>query len=97
MIEKYCLLKNDDVLKASVENNEVMLALETLRKHNLLIEGARGSVDEFFVIMLKDINADKAISAYGISCGDKTPSLLELIKDKLSRAGRYSKFCKLPD
>lgn len=100
MKEKYLLIKKESIKKftaGSEESNKINDALNILNTYGVINHGDKGSSEEFFVIMLKDENADKAISAYGVSCGLKSPGLLEFVKDKLSRAGKYSKFVKVPN
>lgn len=72
-------------------------ALDTLEKLGIVEWGAPGSADEFFVIKLKDQYADAGLRSYSAAAGVDDPEYAQEVLDLARRAGRYSKYCKLPD
>ena len=72
--------------------------LRNLRTGEIVADCAPGDEHEFFVIMLKDVNATPALRAYAASAhhhGDaEWASEVLMLAD---RSGSYSPFCKVPD
>lgn len=52
---------------------------------------------EFFVLMLKDLHASKALIAYAESIGATDPQFAGEVLKLARRAGPASEFCKEPD
>lgn len=60
-------------------------------------EGMRGSIDEFFVIRLRDRNALPALEAYAASIKPTDPEFAEEVYILAARSGHFNPFCKDPD
>lgn len=76
----------------------IMAALKTLEDNGALEWGRTGERDEFFLIKLKDINAEAALLAYADHAhhnGDE--EFAREVVDLSQRAGPNSPFCKRPD
>lgn len=85
-------------LKRYMNVPEVKEALEVLKAADALEWGRTGEPDEFFLIKLKDINAEHALVAYADQAnhnGDKefAGEVYELAR----RSGRHNPHCKHPD
>lgn len=59
--------------------------------------GAVGSREEFWVIKLKDINADAGLYAYAGKAIERDPEYAAEVAALARRAGPNSPFCKVPD
>lgn len=82
----------------SDERREVRIALEALQLAGVLEWGCVGEPDEFFLIKLKDINAEHALIAYADEAshnGDK--EFAGEVYDMARRSGKNSPHCKVPD
>lgn len=76
---------------------EVAGALQVLANHGLINHGQPHSENEFFVIMLKDVNADTALTAYAMSAKDDDKEYSDDVMTLAKRSGINSKYCKNPD
>ena len=56
-----------------------------------------GQEHEYFVIMLKDVNASAALIAYAQAIHPTDPEFAREVMDLVSRAGPNSNFCQDPD
>lgn len=90
--------------KSDSIRQEVADAVALLERAGVLTFGGVGSPDEFFVLMLKDKYADKALAGYLnavlLDRDTKHPADQEYaddIDELWERAGRNSKHCKRPD
>ena len=72
-------------------------ALNLLENIGVLEWGNKYAPDEFFVIKLKDENADAALIAYAASAEKKDPEYAAGIISLIERAGKNNPFCKTPD
>lgn len=59
--------------------------------------GYPGSREEFFVIKLKDKNAEAALLAYADSCEADDPEFAADVRELARRAGPNHPLCKRPD
>lgn len=78
-------------------NGQGKYALFDLRKQAWVNDCGVGQEHEFFVIMLKDENADSALSAYAASAFKTDAEFAKEVAELAVRAGPYSPFCKAPD
>lgn len=72
-------------------------ALYDLRKQAWVNDCGVGQEHEFFVIMLKDVNASAALIAYAQAIRPADPEFAREVMDLVSRAGSNSDFCQDPD
>lgn len=56
-----------------------------------------GQEHEYFVIMLKDRNADAALYAYAMKASETDDEFAKEVMDLASRAGPSHPLCKIPD
>lgn len=85
-------------LKRYMNVPEVKEALEVLKAADALEWGCVGEPDEFFLIKLKDINAEHALVAYADQAnhnGDK--EFAGEVYEMARRSGRHNPHCKHPD
>lgn len=94
---KYALLKLRKIEGAyPSEENRVNDAVKTLERSGVLDWGDDDD-SEFFVIRLKDINAEEALLAYADSAEDHDKEFASEVRDLASRAGRNHPLCQEPD
>jgi hypothetical protein len=72
-------------------------AIETLKRLGVLSFGKPGEIDEFFVLMLKDVHASYALTAYADSVNYKDKEFASDIYDLAKRSGVDHPACKNPD
>lgn len=103
---KYGLIKNRrlaEIIEAKADSDwaishEVQLAVQTLEAAGVLDWGTKGTESEFFVIKLRDENAQGVLARYAgnaMTAGDG--ELAADVFDIAARSGLYSPFCKKPD
>lgn len=71
--------------------------LRNLRTGKVVEDCGPGEEHEFFVIMLKDENAAKALISYAESIGRKDPEFAREVLQLARRAGGSSEFMQEPD
>lgn len=77
---------------------EVDAALKTLEAAGALKLGRVGAPDEFFVMMLKDVNSPPALTSYAESAmANGAREYAAQVLRLRDRAARKSPYCKLPD
>lgn len=76
---------------------EVAQALKTLEDVGALEWGCTGDPDEFFLIKLKDENADEALAAYAAKAGRKDQEYGAAVLELAKRSGANNPHCKKPD
>lgn len=67
------------------------------RKKEIVYDCKPNQEHEFFVIMLKDRHARKALVAYANSIKDTDPDFAYDVMQLANRSGIHSKWCKEPD
>lgn len=72
-------------------------ALRVLEEVGALEWGAAGAEDEFFLIKLKDIHSQPALTAYARSIEQRDPEFAIEVLELACRAGPSNRFCKEPD
>lgn len=72
-------------------------ALINLRTGQPVNDCGPGQEHEFFVIMLKDVNAGVALEAYADAAQVLDPEWAEEVRRLSDRAGLLSRFCRRPD
>jgi len=80
-----------------VSSMEVFDAVRVLDQAGLLEWGVAGSVDEFFLIKLRDIHSQPALLAYASSASTVDVVYGREIQELASRSGHRSPYAKLPD
>ena len=76
---------------------EIEAALTTLESAGIIDWGTQGAESEFFVIRLKDKNAQFALRAYATECALTDREFANEVFELANRAGPNSKWCKEPD
>jgi hypothetical protein len=76
---------------------EVQAALDTLESVGVLEWGRTGEPDEFFLIKLKDVNAEHALIAYADQVNYSDKEFAGEVYELAKRAGANSPYCKHPD
>ena len=76
---------------------DVAAALQTLEAIGVLEWGRKGQADEFFLIKLKDENAQEALTAYANKAAERDKEYAAGVMEMALRAGPSSPFCKTPD
>lgn len=71
--------------------------LRNLRTGKIVKDCGVGEEHEFFVIMLKDTHASRALIAYAESIGKTDPEFAGEVLRLVRRAGPASDFCQEPD
>ena len=72
--------------------------LKNLRTGEVVTDCGVGEEHEFFVIMVKDLNATGGLFGYANAAdinGDE--EFAEEVREMARRSGRFSPFCKVPD
>ena len=72
-------------------------ALKTLDDAGVLEWGRTGEPDEFFLLKLKDVNAEHALIAYADQANITDKEFAGEVYELAQRAGANSPFCKHPD
>jgi hypothetical protein len=92
---KYILIRKD---KFSEPPETVEELIEAIKTHPDSVEFGRvGDPNEFFVIKLKDENADAALIGYASAVADKDPEFASDVAELALRSGKYHPCCKTPD
>ena len=91
---KYAVIKMKQLQAASPR---AKAAFKLLVSEGIALLGPKGSSEEFFVIMLKDINADSALRGYAAKASLTDMQLAREVKALSERAGKNSPFAKRPD
>ena len=94
-IGKYIVIRTDvfDEVPTTVE-----ALLEAIQQHPESVEfGKVGDPNEFFVIKLKDENADAALIGYASAASHKDPDYASAVAELALRSGQYHPNCKSPD
>lgn len=78
-------------------SNEVTKAIDLLVNEGIIDLGTEGTESEFFVIRLKDINAEKALMAYADAAREHDAEFAAEVEALTDRAGPNSPWCKEPD
>lgn len=76
---------------------KVQEAIDTLESVGALEWGRTGEPDEFFLIKLKDINADYALIAYADQANYTDKEFAGEVYELAKRSGANSPYCKHPD
>lgn len=84
-------------LKPYMNVPEVAEALKVLEAAEALEWGRTGEPDEFFLIKLKDINAEHALIAYADQANITDKEFAGEVYELAQRAGANNPFCKHPD
>jgi len=72
--------------------------LKNLRTGEVVTDCGVGEEHEFFVIMVKDINAPGGLFGYAMAAmGNGDDEFAEEVREMARRAGLNSPFCKVPD
>lgn len=71
--------------------------LRNLRTGEIVHDCGPGEEHEFFVIMLKDRNADAALRAYADKIKPRDPEFSAEVRQLALRAGVLSEFCQEPN
>jgi hypothetical protein len=98
---KYAVVKMRALAQIVKENGRMPDALRdalaALEAVGVLDYGAAGTVDEFFLIRLKDEFSTPALRAYAFAAEDYDFEYASEVRDMARRSGKYSEFCKKPD
>ena len=92
---KYTLINLRKLSKTP--SDELLNALEVLRKNGIIELGQPNEADEFFVIKLRDINAHAALTGYAVEADKTDPEWANEVREMLPRSGENSFYCKQPD
>lgn len=79
-------------------NGQGKYELRNLRTGEVVTDCGVGEEHEFFVIMVKDINAPGGLFGYASAAdvnGDE--EFAEEVREMARRSGHHSPFCKVPD
>lgn len=78
--------------------NSILDAMQLLETQGILEWGRVGTSHEFFVIKLKDINAEYALHAYSDAAHDNgDPEFAQEVLELALRSGTRHPLCKKPD
>ncbi len=87
---------NMDLLRNATPDGRGKYALIDNRTGEI-VESVPGSRDEFFVLKLKDVNAEAALRAYSASAAAHDPDYARAVAELADRAGPHHPDCKQPD
>lgn len=76
---------------------EVAQAIAILEDAGAIEYGQTGHLDEFFVLKLRDENADVALQAYAAKASRTDPEYGLAVAQMAERAGHNNPHCKSPD
>jgi hypothetical protein len=86
-----------DLIRNKTEDGSCKYNLYDNVKGHWIYDDKPGEEHEFFVIMLKDINANRALLAYAESIEPKDPEFAQAVRVLADRAGINHPNCKEPD
>ena len=76
---------------------ELVEAIKTLERYELIDWGRQGTESEFFLLRLKDEYALPALEAYAGAIEEHDFEFATEVRELARRSGPYSQWCKKPD